>query len=239
MNNRLLITLAVIVAAAVSIPVTALAQNPVIGRWDGAIQLQRSEMTVSVTIEPDGDGGWMGSIEIPARRAEPLPLGNIFVDGEFVSFSVEGTSGDPAFAGTISGGRRFAGQFSEGDVTFPFQLTRRTGVPDYMFVAPSTDGAALEGTWHGVLDTRAVLIQFELRVSRAPNGIVTATLDSPDESVTNLTVDSLTMDGSRVRMTVAPLRATYQGTMIEGDDRITGTWRQGSARLALVFKRDD
>ncbi len=238
MNNRLLITLAVIVAAAVSIPVPALAQSPVIGRWDGAIQLQRSEMTVSVTIEPDGDGGWMGSIEIPARRAEPLPLGNIFVDGEFVSFSVEGTSGDPAFAGTISGGRRFAGLFSEGDVTFPFQLTRRTGVPDYMFIVPSTD-AALEGTWHGVLDTRAVLIQFELRVDRAPNGIVTATLDSPDESVTGLTVDSLTMDGSRVRMTVAPLGATYQGTLIEGDNRITGTWRQGSARLALVFERDD
>ena len=149
MKIRLLIALVVIVAAAVSMPVTALAQNPVIGRWDGAIQLQRSEMTVSLTIEPDGDGGWRGSIEIPARRAEPLPLGNIFVDGEFVSFSVEGTSGDPAFAGAISGGRRFAGQFSEGDVTFPFQLTRRTGVPDYMFVVPSTDGAALEGTWHG------------------------------------------------------------------------------------------
>ena len=238
MNVRLL-TLAFVVAAALSLPITALAQNPVIGRWDGAVQLQGSEMTVSVTIEPDGDGGWRGSIDIPARREAPLPLGNIFVDGEFVSFSVEGTAGDPAFAGTISGGRRLAGQFSEGDVTFPFQLTRRSGVPDFMFSLPSTDGAALEGTWQGILDTRAVLIPFELQVNRTPNGVVIATLNSPDQSVTELTVDSLTVDGDRVRMSVMPLRATFQGTLLESGARITGTWRQGSARLTLVFDRSD
>ena len=94
------------------------------GQWNGSIQLPGLELRVTVTLQLI-EGQWTGSIDIPQQKAKDLPLTDIQVTAEQVSFKIKGIPGDPTFSAQLyEDETRLTGTFSQGGQTFPVALDK-------------------------------------------------------------------------------------------------------------------
>ena len=101
----------------------AFAQTPgdVAGIWSGSIEIPGNPLEVVVTLGAEGEA-LTGTIDIPAQGAADLPL-KVVLEGDTLSFTIDGVDGDPTFDGTVSGGT-FEGTFSQSEQNFPVTLTQ-------------------------------------------------------------------------------------------------------------------
>src|SRR5262249_62153673 len=104
----------------------------------------------------------------------------------------------------------------------------------------STSNAPKEGqeVWQGVLDVGSAKLRLVLKFSKTADGKLLAALDSPDQGVSGLAIDTITWQGSSLRFEMGLLGAVYEGTLGSDGSEIKGQWQQGGATLPLVFKRD-
>ena len=79
------------------------------------------------------------------------------------------------------------------------------------------------GIWEGAIEPSGP--RLVIRVSN-DNGVLTATIDSPDQGVFGHAVDDVRFDGRRFAFAVASLNATYLGMLAESGTSMTGDWRQ-------------
>ena len=100
----------------------------------------------------------------------------------------------------------------------------------------TTGTDSLAGAWQGELDAGAKL-RLVLKVAQAANGSLTSTLDSLDQAATNMPVDSITLDGAKVRFEMKRIGAVYEGTLSADKNEIVGEWKQGATLLPLTFRR--
>ncbi|HEX7295605.1 MAG TPA: alpha/beta hydrolase [Pyrinomonadaceae bacterium] len=92
-----------------------------------------------------------------------------------------------------------------------------------------------EGDWRGTLDAGTAKLDLVLHIIRK-DGALSATVDSPDQGATGLTVDSITVTGKVLRFEMKSLGADYEGTFT-GDGKIEGEFRQQGSKLPLTFTR--
>ena len=98
---------------------------------------------------------------------------------------------------------------------------------------------SVEGTWLGTLTIQGVKLRLALKVSRTPEGVLTAKLDSIDQGAKDLPVDEIVHEGEALRFTARRIGLTYNGTL-DGDGKvIRGEMKQGGAVLPLTFERVD
>jgi len=98
----------------------------------------------------------------------------------------------------------------------------------------STQPAAFEGSWTGSLDAGAFKIRIGLNV-KTEDGKLSATLDSPDQGALGIPLDSVTIDGNRIRFSKQSLTLSYEGVL--ADNRIDGTFSQAGQNFPLAFER--
>lgn len=91
-----------------------------------------------------------------------------------------------------------------------------------------------EGAWSGTLDAGAMKLRIGLNI-KSQDGKLSATLDSPDQGAFGLPLDSITVDGSRIRFSMQSLGLSYDGVL--GGGRIEGTFTQAGQKLPLAFER--
>jgi pimeloyl-ACP methyl ester carboxylesterase len=123
MHATFMCLLVVAVLVGSSLPATA-DESAVAGYWDGSIALPGTALGIRVHFALE-DGAWTGTIDIPMQGARGLPLDNIVVSGDSITFAIAGVPGDPTFNGVIDGDA-IAGPFSQSGQTFSFELTRGT-----------------------------------------------------------------------------------------------------------------
>ncbi len=103
--------------------------------------------------------------------------------------------------------------------------------------APPADRAV--GTWQGKLPNgMGGEIRVVLKVAKAADGALTATMDSPDQNAAGIPVAKVAVDGAKVTLDVAAVKGSYEGTLDAAKDEITGTWRQSGQEIPLVLKKD-
>jgi murein DD-endopeptidase MepM/ murein hydrolase activator NlpD len=102
--------------------------------------------------------------------------------------------------------------------------------------AAQTPAPGLEGTWRGTLETGAGALRLVLRIEKSPDGLYTGLLDSVDQG-SRIPIASVTMTGDAVKLAVAAVGGTFEGTLNAARTEIKGTWNQG-APLPLVFTRE-
>lgn len=95
----------------------------------------------------------------------------------------------------------------------------------------------LEGRWEGKLKTgtSTLRIVFELSVNK--EGTLAALLDSPDQGVTGIHVDTAALNGNQIRMVINAAHAMYRGDMKADSEVIVGEWMQGGLTLPLTLKK--
>ncbi|MDQ3459006.1 MAG: hypothetical protein M3498_06875 [Deinococcota bacterium] len=100
------------------------AQNPeaYTGYWQGSIEIPGGPLGVGVEFNIEGDA-LTGAIDIPAQGAAGLPLENIALEDEALTFAIAGVPGEPTFIGRLVG-ESLRGDFSQSGQTFPFALER-------------------------------------------------------------------------------------------------------------------
>jgi len=128
--------------------------------------------------------------------------------------------------------------FAVGSISASVNLVDRLGHRNQEPATAATAQEKLVGNWHGVLDAGAVKLRLVLKVVKQANGSLKASLDSPDQGATDLSLDSIVLTGADVNFKMtSPAAADYEGKLSADGSEISGHWIQGPQRFALDFKR--
>src|SRR5262245_12598154 len=92
------------------------------------------------------------------------------------------------------------------------------------------------GDWHGTLNVNGAELRLVLHISKNSDGSLKATLDSLDQNVNGIPVNSATVRGSALNLKVDAVHGSYEGKVNAAGSEIAGTWTQG-APLELKFHR--
>ncbi len=90
----------------------------------------------------------------------------------------------------------------------------------------------IAGDWQGTMRAGMGEFRLVLHVAKSSDGTLKATIDSPDQNSAGVAIDSITIEGNKVRFASAPLKASYEGTL-KGSDAIKGTWTQMQQKFPL------
>lgn len=212
--------------AAVALAGGAWAQQAA-GDWHGAVTTPRGDLRAVVRIKPAATG-FEGVMLSPDQSLTELPLSDIKLDGQSLSFAVARARGtfeghwDPQL-------RAWAGTWSQGGQPLPLTL-----LPGDMPKGPVVEG--LDGEWAGSLVIEgASAIRLVLRVRTGPYGSIAA-LDSPDQMAMGLPAQ-ITRDGAKVGFTVKVVGLVFAGALSPDGHTIVGTTTQGGRGRDLTLAK--
>ena len=106
----------------------------------------------------------------------------------------------------------------------------------FFLTATLANAQEVTGDWQGTLNTGMGELRLVLHISKAADGSLKATLDSPDQNSNGIPVTSASLKDSKLNLTLDIIHGTYEGTVAGDGKTISGTWSQGKA-LPLDFKR--
>jgi hypothetical protein len=93
--------------------------------------------------------------------------------------------------------------------------------------------------WEGKLKISGVTLRLVLKTSTDEKGLITAKLDSPDQSVENIPVSSITVTEDSLKFEVASIMAKYSGKIEKDSVVIVGIFKQATLTLPLNLKKDE
>lgn len=94
----------------------------------------------------------------------------------------------------------------------------------------------ISGDWQGSLKAGVAEIRIVLHVSKASDGSLKATFDSPDQNATGMKVAPIALKDSKLSFTVSEVDGSYAGTVNSAGTAISGTWTQ-RLEFPLNFQR--
>ncbi|KPK76261.1 MAG: hypothetical protein AMJ79_07340 [Phycisphaerae bacterium SM23_30] len=97
----------------------------------------------------------------------------------------------------------------------------------------------IEGIWQGTLKVSGIELRIVFNISLRPDGVYTATMDSPDQGAKGIPVDSVTYKDGKLRLEVKVVQGFYEGRLQADGDTIQGQWQQSGLNLPLELKRSD
>jgi len=102
-----------------------------------------------------------------------------------------------------------------------------------------TSEISIEGIWQGNLKVPGTELRIVFKISKNPEGTLTATLDSPDQGVTGIPVEEVIFEDNTLRLEVKSAGAVFEGKVSEDFLVIEGEWKQSGQILPLTVKRVD
>lgn len=97
--------------------------------------------------------------------------------------------------------------------------------------------AAQEGTWSGTLQVQGSKLRLVFHLQPTAEGWQ-ATMDSPDQGVRGIPIDSLQVSAMGVTLQVTPLKARFEGAMLSSE-LLMGTFSQQGFQAPLMLKRGE
>ena len=95
-----------------------------------------------------------------------------------------------------------------------------------------------EGDWEGTLDAGAAKLKLVIHVVRKGEEL-SATLDSPDQGATGLSIDAISVKDNSIQFDMKSLGATYKGKFSNDGSRIDGEFNQMGQAFPLNLTRVD
>ncbi len=91
-------------------------------------------------------------------------------------------------------------------------------------------------SWQGALDVQGVQLRLVVHFDRNDEEALTATMDSPDQGATGLSIDKVVWDGHHLILELPNLMAKYEGDFDPESMVIDGTWSQGGMTFDLDIR---
>jgi len=102
-----------------------------------------------------------------------------------------------------------------------------------------TSEISIEGIWQGKLKVPGTELRVVFKISKNPDGTLTATLDSPDQGVTGIPVEEVIFKDNTLHLEVKSVGGVYEGKVSEDFLVIEGEWKQSGGTFPLTLKRVD
>jgi uncharacterized protein len=103
-------------------------------------------------------------------------------------------------------------------------------------IKSQTENKYIAGIWEGPLTVNSFVLRIVFNVSDSA-GILSATLDSPDQNAFGIKVDSASFKNDNVYFQVSTIQGFYDGKL--EIDSINGTWNQAGRTWPLVLKKTE
>ena len=236
---RILIALTIGLLASAS----CLASNPMAGRWEGTAQVPDLPLRVVVDLDQDTAGIWTGSVIIPGLSVNGVPLADINVHGDDVSFTIKGALADPKsgpakFQARLEAGRTLTGSLVQAGNTAAISLKRSGSAQVDAPILSTPVGKEFEGKWVGDYELMGYSRHVTLTLTNRGNAAAGAEFIIVGKKVNNLPVDLITQDGAFVRIESHEIGINFEGRYRKDTDAIDGTYEQGPFELPLVLHRE-
>ncbi len=228
-----------IAVKAISAARTTAALSKLQGSW-GTLHAGRAQLRLVLTIFPT-NGTYGAVIDSVDQGAKDIPVSKLFARPG--TFRAELPFIAAVYQATLtSDARAMSGTWKQVKKTFRLTLTR-TNAPDTVETAMTADEYAqrpdsdLQGEWEGTLQAGGASLRLDLRIAEPTPGDFQAQMDSIDQGVKNLPVNSMTYQKPAVHFEMTAINGVYQGNVNDRDDQLTGTWRQLGEKYPLTFQR--
>jgi pimeloyl-ACP methyl ester carboxylesterase len=86
----------------------------------------------------------------------------------------------------------------------------------------------ITGDWKGTLSAGGNELHLIFHIAADKDGKLSATIDSVDQGENGIPVSAISLNGSKLSMTIDAVHGTYEGTVSAAGDTIGGTWSQGT-----------
>src|SRR4030066_1104390 len=100
-----------------------------------------------------------------------------------------------------------------------------------------TSEISIEGIWEGKLKVPGVELRIVCKISKNPDGSLTATLDSPDQGVTGIAVEKVMVKDNTLYLEINSVGGIFEGKISSDFLTIEGQWKQSGQTLPLTVKR--
>jgi len=98
---------------------------------------------------------------------------------------------------------------------------------------------SIEGIWEGKLKVPGSELRIVFKILKNPEGTLTATLDSPDQGVTDIPVEEVIFIDNTLHLEIKSAGGVFEGKVSEDSLVIEGEWKQSGQALPLMLKRAD
>jgi uncharacterized protein len=222
----------ILILAAILMAATWAQAQDIAGDWQGTLSTGSSELRLVLHITKTADGTFKGTLDSVDQGANGIPVSSISLKSSKLSLGIDAVHG--TYEGTVSAdGKTISGTWSQGQ---PLPLNfERAAAPIKTEHKPAKP-SDIDGTWLGTLDTGSAKLRIVFHISNTEDGL-TATLDSPDQSLKGMPATKVTRDGASLKIEMKQIGGTFSGKVSVDQSSIDGTWSQGGAELPLVVKR--
>jgi hypothetical protein len=220
-----LIVLAACLFAAGSVQATDPGAEALLGTWQGELSVDRvTHLVVQFIVARTDQNHYSAVLNAPDEaNLRNIPVTTFDLTGDKVVFVVDEVNGN--YEGLLKD-RKITGKWQQNGASFDLNLT------PYVKAKLSPEMIAhLSGPWNGVLSipktdrTLALVLNFKPDPKNA--GGMTATIDSPDQSVFGIPADDVSFEDGNVSVDVARPKMGFKGKL--AGDQLVGQWIQGGA----------
>jgi len=102
-----------------------------------------------------------------------------------------------------------------------------------------TSEISIEGIWEGQLKVPGTELRIVFNISKNQDGALTATLDSPDQGVTDIPVEEVIFKDNTLHLEVKSAGSVFEGNVSEDFLVIEGEWKWSGQSVPLIVNRID
>ena len=89
-------------------------------------------------------------------------------------------------------------------------------------IALPYNNEAIEGIWQGTLKAGAIELRIVFKLSQGPEGILSATMDSPDQGAKDIPVDEVIFENGNLRLEIKVAMGVFEGEIRAKNIRLQG-----------------
>ena len=102
-----------------------------------------------------------------------------------------------------------------------------------------TSEISIEGIWEGKLKIPGGELRVVFKISKNPDGTLTATLDSPDQGATDIPIEEVIFKDNTLHLEVKSAGSVFEGNVSEDFLVIEGEWKWSGQSVPLIVNRID
>ena len=204
----------------------------VTGDWQGTLSAGGNELRLVLHITKSADGALKATLDSVDQGANGIPVNAVNLKNSTLNLDVAAVHG--TYEGKVApDAKTITGTWTQGS---PLPLEFKRAVAPVKTEHKPAKPSDIDGTWMGSLDTGAVNLRVVFHILNAEDGL-TATMDSPDQGMKDLSASSVTRNGASLKIEAKGIGGVFEGTIAADQSSIDGNWSQGGSSLPLLLKR--
>ncbi len=106
-------------------------------------------------------------------------------------------------------------------------------------IAFPSNNEIIEGAWQGILKVSGIELRIVFKLFQGPEGILSATMDSPDQGAKDIPIDEVIFENGNLRLEIKSAMGVFEGKLQDDNLSIEGEWKQSGRSFPLVLERID